>query len=73
MSAYGQLEEKFQRLLAVRDAEAMLHWDLSAMMPKGGAAARAEQLAALKAVQHGMISAPELPDLLSEAEGDGAL
>jgi carboxypeptidase Taq len=48
----------------------MLHWDAAAMMPTGGAAARAEQLAALRGVAHEQLTTPEIGDLLAEAEGE---
>jgi carboxypeptidase Taq len=48
----------------------MLHWDAAAMMPTGGAAARAEQLAALRGVAHQHLTAPEIGDLLAEAESE---
>jgi len=52
----------------------MLHWDAAAMMPAGGAAARAEQLAALRVITHQYLTAPEIGDLLAEAESEsGAL
>ncbi len=68
LTPYEQLEKRFKRLSALGEAEAVLHWDMSAMMPRGGAAARAEQLAELKAVQHSMLSAPETGDLINAAE-----
>lgn len=74
VSAYDRLEDRFRRLGALRDAEAMLHWDLATMMPKGGASARAEQLATLKALRHGLLTAQEVSDLLAAAgHDDGAL
>jgi len=66
-SAYDHLEDQFRRLQAVYDAEAMLHWDLATMMPRGGSASRGEQLAVLKSLAHGMITAPETGDLLDTA------
>jgi len=42
-------------------------------MPAGGAAARAEQLAALKLVMHEALADPALPDLLDEADGENDL
>ena len=39
---YQQLERRFKRLSALSEAEAVLHWDMSAMMPRGGAADLAE-------------------------------
>ena len=70
---YHKLEKRFRRLKALAEAEAVLHWDMSTMMPRGGAAARAEQLAELKAVQHGIITAPEVAELLNQAESQDAL
>ncbi len=73
MSPYQNLEQKFGRLLTLRDAEMMLHWDASTMMPPGGAAARAEQIAALKTVQHEILTASETKDELSAAAEDAGL
>jgi len=70
-TAYDRLTSTFRRIGALRDAEAMLHWDLATMMPAGGSDSRADQLATLKAVRHGIITAPEVGDLLDAAESDG--
>ncbi len=71
-SPYARLEKLFRRLSALADAEAVLNWDQAAMMPRGGAGARAEQVAELRAVRHSMISAPETGEWLDAAEeGDG--
>ena len=51
-TAYPALESRFRRMNLVRDAISVLDWDGAAMMPDGGAEARAEQLAALKIVVH---------------------
>ncbi|MEX0814415.1 MAG: carboxypeptidase M32 [Dongiaceae bacterium] len=72
MSAYTELESRFRRLHALRDAGGVLHWDMSAMMPPGGAAARAEQLAALQVVCHGILADPKVADLLDAAESEAA-
>jgi carboxypeptidase Taq len=69
-SPYRALETRFNRLGLVNEALAVLNWDTAAMMPEGGAAARAEQLAELKVIAHGMLTAPDLPDLLAGAESD---
>lgn len=66
--AYHDLESRFKRLLALRDAEAMLHWDLATMMPRGGTESRSEQLAVLRSLRHGLLTAPEVGDLLDAAE-----
>ena len=71
-TAYADLEARFHRLYALRNATGMLEWDWAAMMPSGGAEARSEQLAALKVVCHGLISDPAVSDLLDGAEQDQA-
>jgi len=72
-AAYPALQERFRRLGALRDAEAMLHWDLATMMPKGGAEARGEQLAVLKAMRHGLLVAAETGERLAAAAEDPGL
>jgi carboxypeptidase Taq len=67
-AAYATLETRFRRLQAVREAAGMLHWDMSVMMPPGGAEARAEQLATLHVVGHGMLTEPALAEALEEAQ-----
>lgn len=67
---YQQLEDRFRKMDAVAGAQSMLHWDMSAMMPAGGAESRAEQLATLATVSHAMITDPAVPDLLDAAEAD---
>jgi carboxypeptidase Taq len=41
---------------------------MSTVMPVGGASARAEQLAEIKAIQHGIITSTETDDLIASAE-----
>ncbi len=72
MSAYSELERRFKRLDDVAGAQAQLQWDGAVMMPPGGAAARADQLATLAGLGHQMLVAPELGDLL-EQSGDESL
>ena len=45
----------------------VLHWDMSTMMPEGGAEARAEQMATLKAIAHELITQPQVEEWLDEA------
>ena len=70
MSAYLELESRFRRIAALNEAVGMLHWDMSVLMPTGGASARAEQLAALKLTTHEMKTSTEFHDLLEAAESD---
>jgi carboxypeptidase Taq len=71
MTAYHQLEARFRRIGTIEEAISVLHWDAAAMMPAGGAAARAEQLANLRVITHQYLTAPEIGDLLVEAESEG--
>jgi carboxypeptidase Taq len=70
MSAYTDLEARFRRLGTVEEAIAVLHWDAAAMMPAGGAVARAEQLATLRGIAHQLLAAPEIADLIAAAEAE---
>jgi carboxypeptidase Taq len=72
MSAYNKLEQRFARQSALSGAMAMLHWDSAVIMPDGGSAARAEQLATLGVLAHDLLTDPVLDDLLDKAETDRA-
>ena len=72
-TSYQKLEDRFRRINALREAAGMLHWDMATMMPSGGGEARAGQLAELKAVSHGLLTAPDVADLLDGAEADTGL
>ena len=71
-SAYRQLETRFHRLYALRGAGGVLHWDMASMMPSGGGADRAEQLAAINVTCHEVLADPRLSDLLDAAEGEAS-
>ncbi len=62
--AYTALEARFRRIGLLGGVQAFLDWDTATMMPRGGAEARAEQQAAIAAVVHREVCAPELGDLL---------
>jgi carboxypeptidase Taq len=66
-TAYRELEQRFRRVGAIEQAISVLHWDTAAIMPAGGAAARAEQLATLRLIAHQHLVAPEIKPLLTEA------
>lgn len=70
MSAYQLLHDRFKRIGALSGAQSMLYWDMATMMPPGGAEARGEQLAALQLVQHELLVAPEVEDLLAQAAAE---
>jgi len=69
-TAYADLETRFRRIAVLGGAEAVLHWDAAAMMPPGGAPARAEQLAELAVLRHDLLVAPPVGELLGEAAAD---
>jgi carboxypeptidase Taq len=73
MKPYAALEQRFRRLSALNGALAMLGWDQSAMMPEGGASARAEQLATLSVIRHEWLTNPALGDLIQGAEAQAGL
>ncbi len=68
--AYDDLSARFRRIALLGVAEGMLHWDYAAIMPLGGANARAEQLAELGAIAHGILTADETGDLIARASDD---
>src|SRR5258708_277053 len=73
MSSYQELSQRFRRLGLLGDALSVLGWDTAAMMPDGGAAARAEQVATLSVVIHEQQIAPEIGALLAASESEPAL
>ena len=70
MPAYKTLEHVFGRLRAIGDATGVLSWDAQALMPKGAAEGRADQLATLRGLAHDLLAAPSTGDLLDDAERD---
>lgn len=70
LSSYKQLEQRFARLGRLRDAQGILHWDRSVMMPAGAAEGRAEQLATLDVVCHELITDAAVGELLDAAGGE---
>ena len=72
-SPYRELELRFRRLSLIGEATGVLHWDMSVMMPDGGAGARTEQLATLAALRHEMITDARVADLLDRAEDEAGL
>ncbi|WP_431282093.1 carboxypeptidase M32 [Humitalea sp. 24SJ18S-53] len=71
-AAYNRLKACFARIATLGECQAMLGWDASAMMPPGGAAARADQMAMLSGMAHDMLIAPAVAEdlLLADAEGE---
>ena len=68
MTAYQTLETCAKRIADIEGALAILGWDAQTMMPKGGSDARGEQVATLSEMAHEIRTAPDLVDLLDQAE-----
>jgi carboxypeptidase Taq len=71
LSPYDRLRARFAKLAALEEASSILHWDTSVVMPPKAAPARGEQMAALAAVAHAMLTAPETEAELAAAEAEG--
>lgn len=69
-TAYQRLAQRAARLGALGEASAVLSWDASTMMPRGGGEARGEQLATLAGLAHEMMTAPEMAEDLRAATAD---
>lgn len=65
---YKQLEMEWQRLHAFGGALSLLRWDAAVMMPRGSAAVRGEQLAAIETEQHAILTSPRVSRLLDRAQ-----
>lgn len=68
MNAYKKLEARFARLAKVEEALGVLGWDRATMMPEGGAAGRAEQVAALRVICHEQLTHPDLARLFDAVD-----
>ncbi|MEM8948363.1 MAG: carboxypeptidase M32 [Pseudomonadota bacterium] len=69
-TAYQTLEARAKRVADIEGALAILGWDAQTMMPKGGSEARGDQIATLSEMAHEIVTAPDLVDLLDEAEAN---
>jgi carboxypeptidase Taq len=73
MTAYTELSAHFSRASALSNAVGILQWDSDVMMPKGAVGTRAESLALLRVLHHGLVTDPRVGDWLSRAETDNGL
>lgn len=73
MTAYSDLAAHFGRISALSNAVGILQWDNDVMMPRGAAETRAESMALLHVMRHGMITDARIGDWLEEAGKDGSL
>jgi carboxypeptidase Taq len=65
---YDELLERWAEISDLGRARALLAWDERTMMPPGGAAGRAEQIATLVRIRHERITAERLWELVGELE-----
>jgi carboxypeptidase Taq len=73
MTAYSDLTAHFGRIAALSNAVGILQWDSDTMMPKGAAETRAESMALLHVMRHGLATDARIGDWLAEAESDSGL
>ncbi|MFO7304175.1 MAG: carboxypeptidase M32 [Gammaproteobacteria bacterium] len=70
LTPYRHLEHEFRRLHAFRTAASILRWDCAVSLPRGSAALRGEQLAALETHCHTILTSPRVSRLLERAEAN---
>jgi carboxypeptidase Taq len=63
---YQQLTRTFQRLSRFSHLGAIAGWDMFAMMPPGGSAARGEALAELGVLQHQILTDKSVAEALNK-------
>lgn len=73
MTAYSHLTAHFGRIAALSNAIGILQWDNDTMMPKGAAETRAESMALLHVMRHGLSTDGRIGDWLADAESDDGL
>lgn len=70
ISAYTDLEARFQRLYRFEHLASIVGWDQAANMPPGGNEARAAAMAELDGLMHAQRTDPALKSLLDRAENE---
>ena len=73
MTAYSDLTAHFGRIAALSNAIGILQWDNDTMMPRGAAETRAESMALLQVMRHGLATDARIGDWLAEADSDNNL
>ncbi len=70
---YAELCTLLRRKETLKSVGALLQWDQETYMPPAGAAARAEQCAAIAEIEHKARTDPRIGELLASCEGDASL
>ncbi|MFT4702870.1 MAG: carboxypeptidase Taq [Bradymonadia bacterium] len=68
--SYQRLHSLFERSSLLGQTQAVLGWDMQAVMPAGGAEARGLQLAELSAIRAELFANPEIADWFEHAGAD---
>jgi carboxypeptidase Taq len=71
--AYARLEAVFHRHALIEESTGVLHWDMSVMMPPGGARARGEQIAEMRVLSHEILADPHVADDLAAAQAEAGV
>ena len=69
--AYDELIRRVKEIAVLESCGSLLQWDQQTQMPPKGSAHRAEQLALIAGLTHGMFTAAEIGELLAAVEGGG--
>jgi len=65
---FESLAEKYERIVALQDTQELLAWDQQVMMPEGGTPARSKQRSTISALEHDLVTDPDLADQLDSLE-----
>ncbi|UJF20054.1 carboxypeptidase M32 [Vibrio sp. SS-MA-C1-2] len=71
MDHYQKLLSHYQKIANFNHLSAITGWDAAAMMPSGGSEARGAAMAELSLHIHQLSTAPELGELITNAESEG--
>lgn len=71
-TAYEKLKERFEKIINVGNAAAILEKDAQVFMPENSADDRTRQIMALADVAHSLITAPDVEKWLNEAEKEAS-
>lgn len=66
--SYTILKKRFARLAHLSRIENIMGWDQETYMPRGASEGRAADLAELSLMQHELLTADDMPDLLASAQ-----
>ena len=70
INSYLKLKEIFREISISSDIEGILHWDMATMMPTNSRQQRADQLAFMAKLKHGILSSQKVTDLINEVNED---